>query len=226
MNFVELKAGESVEGSDIVAYRSEKKGNKYVYLMAGVHGDEVEGVYLLDQLFDWIKKNDNLDYPFIIIPNLNVDGYRAVTRGNAHGVDLNRNFPTSTWKKDFKEKRYFPGNEPLSEPENKFLVKLFAKYPPQIIFSFHTWIPMVNSNGNCVELAKKISELNGYPLICEDIEGHPTPGSLGDYSKEVLGCPVLTLECPEFDDVKGLKEIWEENRAAMQYVLSTPTLFF
>lgn len=215
MNFIEIKSGESVAGDEIIAYRSENKAQKYIYLLAGVHGDEVEGVYVLDQLTNWLKETEELDLPLIIIPNLNVDGYRAGTRTNAHAVDLNRNFPTSTWKKGYKEKRYFPGHEALSEPENKYLLKLFAKFPPKFIFTFHSWKPMVNYNGDCKTIAETISKINNYPLVAEDIEGHPTPGSLGDYANEELKVPVLTLECPVIDDEKSLKEIWLENQDAL-----------
>ena len=50
MNFSLLKSGHSVEGQEIQAFRSDEKASKYNYLMAGVHGDEVEGVYLLKNL--------------------------------------------------------------------------------------------------------------------------------------------------------------------------------
>ncbi len=224
MNFLEIKSGTSVAGDIITAYRSESKSQKYIYLLAGVHGDEVEGVYILNQLTEWLKSNDQLDLPVIIIPNLNVDGYRAGTRTNAHAVDLNRNFPTETWKKGYKEKRYFPGPEPLSEPENKYLLKIFSKYPPKIIFTFHSWIPMVNYNGDGKVFAEAMAEQNGYPIVAEDIEGHPTPGSLGDYANEKLKVPVITLECPVLDEEKGLKEIWEENKEALLAVMSLPEL--
>ena len=75
MNFTELKPGTTVEGAEIHAFKSEGKSTKYTYLMAGVHGDEVEGVYILKELFKWIKENEELNIPLVVIPILNVDGY-------------------------------------------------------------------------------------------------------------------------------------------------------
>ena len=160
MNFSPLKSGTSVEGEEIKAFRSEEKADRYNYLMAGVHGDEVEGVYLLKNLFQWLQDDSQINAPFIIIPVLNVDGYRTGTRTNAHGVDLNRNLPSAHWVPEQRENKYNPGPSPLSEPENKFLVRLFEKFPPKFILTMHSWKPMVNYNGDdCLKYAKILSDL-------------------------------------------------------------------
>ena len=137
MNFTPLKSGESVEGDEILAFRSEEKASKYNYLIAGVHGDEVEGVYLLQELFKWLQ-DEEITAPLIVIPILNVDGYRSQTRINAHGVDLNRNLPSSNWTEKARDDKYNPGKSALSEPENKYLVKLFEKFPPKFILTLHS----------------------------------------------------------------------------------------
>ena len=80
MNILELKPGCSSEGEKIPCFKTEGKFPKYTYLMAGVHGDEVEGVYILEQLFMWLKEHDELNPPLLIIPVLNVDGHRHGTR--------------------------------------------------------------------------------------------------------------------------------------------------
>ena len=56
---------------------------------------------------------------------------------------------------------------------------------------------------------------NNYP-VCSDIEGHPTPGSLGEYGPEAYDCPVLTLEFPKLSSGVTLEEIWEENASGMK----------
>ena len=50
MKFLELASGLSVLGQPIKAYRSTIEAKKYLYLIAGVHGDEVEGAYVLEKL--------------------------------------------------------------------------------------------------------------------------------------------------------------------------------
>jgi protein MpaA len=218
VNFVPLKSGKTVEGADIEAFCNEVKGQKYVYLLAGVHGDEVEGVYCLEQLFKWLKQVENIEYPIIVIPLLNVDGYRTGTRLNSHGVDLNRNLPSACWALEFTEGKYNPGPKPFSEPENLFLKKLFEKYTPSIMISFHSWKPMINFNGSCKGLAEFIATYNSYP-VKSDV-GHPTPGSLGNYLPQAYSAPVITLEFPVLEgETMMLKDIWKENETAMREMI-------
>jgi protein MpaA len=225
MDFVELRSGTSVAGDDIKAYYFQTKNNvdKYVYLMAGAHGDEVEGVYVLDKLFTWLKEEADINTPLVIVPILNVDGYRNGTRTNAGGVDLNRNFPSKSWSQEYQDEKYNSGPSPLSEPENKFLDKLFQKFPPKLIISFHSWKPMLNYNGECKEVAEYLHQFNHYE-VCEEIEGHLCPGSLGDYAPEKYQCPVLTFECPLLKDELTLKDIWSENEEALKNLMQSEML--
>lgn len=223
MHFEKLKPGNAVSGEEISCFIHEEKNQKYIYLMAGVHGDEVEGIYVLKKLFEWLKTSENIKIPLIVIPILNVDGYRAGTRVNANGVDLNRNLPSKHWSPEAREEKYYPGKAPLSEPENKFLVKLFEKFPPKFIISFHSWKPMLNYNGNCKEIADFLHQHNGYPVVGE-IEDYPTPGSLGEYGPQELGCGVLTWECPLLSNTLGLEAIWEQNRPSLQNLFNSQLL--
>lgn len=223
MNFLDLKPGKSVEGDEIKAFRSENKASKYIYLIAGVHGDEVEGVYVLQQLFNWLKSQDDIEIPMIVIPVLNVDGYRAGTRVNSHGVDLNRNLPAKSWSEKARESKYHPGTEALSEPENQYLDKLLSKFPPKFIMTMHSWKPMLNINGDCRKIAELLERHNSYPIV-EDIEGHPTPGSLGDYAPDKYDSPVLTFEFPLLSDDSSLKDIWEQNRVGLENLLKSDLL--
>ena len=212
MQFLELKSGTSTEGAKIPAHLSDVKTayKHFIYLIAGVHGDEVEGVFLLQKLFASLHEDGTPVTPLVVLPILNPDGYRTGTRTNASGVDLNRNCPSSKWTAEFREKKYFPGQKAGSEQENKFLFSLFNKYPPGFIMSFHSWKPMLNFNGNCKEVAEFLSQFNGYPVV-DDIIDYPTPGSLGEFGPEKFNAPVLTFELPPLSSGKTLKEIWEEN---------------
>lgn len=225
MIFSELESGTSLEGHEIPVFKTDIKAQKFLYLMAGVHGDEVEGVYVLKELFQWLKLEHNLkDLPMIVIPILNVDGYRTQSRVNAHSVDLNRNLPTKDWSAVVTQPKYNPGPKPLSEPENQFLVKLLDKYRPGFILSFHTWKPILNFNGDCKDVAEYLHKYNNYEMA-GDI-GYPTPGSLGTFGVEKYGSPVLTFECPELRTHReSLKDIWKENEEGLKSLFQTDLIW-
>jgi len=220
MNFIELTSGKSVKGESIRSFKTEKNAAQYNYILGAVHGDEIEGAYLTDQLFHWLKSTDEVDLPVIVVPIVNIDGFKLKTRVNANGVDLNRNLPSKQWTPKAREEKYFPGTAPLSEPENKYLVSLFEKYPPKFILSFHSWYPVINYNGACKELAEFLASYNKYPIEA-DFLTHPTPGSLGEYGPQVLGSPVLTFECPVVSETLTLETIWAENEEAFKKLFTT-----
>jgi protein MpaA len=217
MKFISLPAGRSVQDREIPVFRSEVKASRWLYLMAGTHGDEPESLYVLDKLWTWLKKTELPTLPLIIIPNLNPDGALSGTRVNARGVDLNRNYPASNWQNHASEKKYFPGPFPLSEPENRFLIDVFDHYPPLEILSFHSWKPILNYTGTAQGLAEFIAEFNHYQ--CCDSIGYPTPGSLGSFLPEAYNAGILTFECPEIKH-KPLEEIWAENEAGLKAVFT------
>lgn len=220
MKFVEIPPGISVQGNKIHAYKTDKSAHKYNYILGAVHGDEVEGAHLAKELFNWLSETDEVDMPVIVVPVVNVDGYKLNTRVNGNGVDLNRNLPSNQWSPEAREQKYFPGIAPLSEPENKYLVSLFEKYPPRFILSFHSWYPVINYNGACKELAEFLASYNKYPIEA-DFLTHPTPGSLGEYGPQALGAPVLTFECPVLDGSVTLESIWKENEEAFKKLFTT-----
>jgi protein MpaA len=192
---------------------------EYIYLLAGTHGDEIESTYVLNQL---LKQEyfDKLSYPIIFVPEVNPDGLILNTRVNANKVDLNRNFKTSDWSHDFIKERYFPGVSPNSEVETIFLIELFELYKPKFILSFHSWKRILNNNNHpqAVQIAKLIAQYNQYP-IDTDI-GYETPGSLGSYTNEVLGCGILTYELPIADNIAlTLDQVWLENRQGLQIAM-------
>lgn len=220
MDFIQLPSGTSVKGNQIEAFKSKMDAPKYNYILGAVHGDEIEGAHLAKMLYKWFQENQNINLPMIFVPVVNIDGFNANTRVNGNGVDLNRNLPSAQWKPGATEPKYFPGNEPLSEPENKFLVELFAKYPPRFILSFHSWYAVLNYNGKCKEVAEFLKSFNNYPIEA-DFENHPTPGSLGEYGPQKMNCPVLTFECPLVSEGATLEGIWKDNEEGLTKLFST-----
>ena len=77
---------------------------------------------------------------------INPDGVAAGTRGNAHGVDLNRNFPYR-WRPLTGGE--YSGARPLSEPESRAAHRLILREKPDLTIWFHQPFGLIDRpNGN------------------------------------------------------------------------------
>lgn len=190
--------GNTAQGLPILAYSFGWAGPR-VLILGGVHGDEPEGNYIALGLLQRWMRNFKLKLKVCLIPCFNMEGSLLCERLNGNQVDLNRNLPTKTWTSKAAKKRYSPGPAPVSESENKALVKWIDEKKPQLIISLHSWNPMINTNGDCQPEASILSKATGYKLA--DHIGYPTPGSLGDFGDE-RGIPVITYEAKRGLSVK------------------------
>lgn len=172
--------------------------HNHVLVIGCFHGDEPQGQYLTEE---YIKENPHTKLMFI--PCLNEYGVRNKTRTNENGVDLNRNFPARNWILSDRNE-YYGGETPASEEETKFVIDTVEKYKPKLILTLHAPYKVVNYDGDGEEIAKKISEIIGYPV--ESSIGYPTPGSFGTWAGIEKKIPTITLELDEEVDVKLLKE--------------------
>lgn len=168
--------------------------------LAGVHGDEKNGVRVAYELVEELAGMDEASLEgirFIVMPLANPDGYELGTRKNARGIDINRNFPTrdfGTGEKDPGHK-FYGGTTPASEPETLAIMETVESYRPRIIISIHEPMSCVNYNGPSARLARRISRLTGLPAV-GDI-GYPCPGSMGTYYGKERRIPLITLELPD-----------------------------
>ncbi|MEK6772351.1 MAG: M14 family zinc carboxypeptidase [Bdellovibrionota bacterium] len=200
-------------GLPILGYFFENKGPE-ILILGGVHGDEPEGVTAAWGLLKILMQNFNYKLNLTLVPEFNLDGIIDKTRMNANGVDLNRNLPTKDWSPEAKTVRYNPGPKPLSEPENQGLVQFLQSRNVKMITSLHSWEPMINVNGPCLEEAQVLSNITGYK-IDTDI-GYPTPGSLGTYAGLEKNLPTITYEIQR--DM-NLKEVVETHVPALLEML-------
>lgn len=175
----------------IFSYHFGHQGTR-ILILGGVHGDEIEGVQAAHGLLGEFLKSFPYNLQITIVPSFNMDGVLKKQRRNSNGVDLNRNLPTTDWSPQFTKENYHPGPQANSEPENQALVNYIQRFQPQFILSLHSWLPMLNTNGDCRKIASCISALTGYK-ITDDI-GYPTPGSLGTYAGVERHIPTLTYE--------------------------------
>jgi murein peptide amidase A len=188
INLGYTKLGLPLHGYHFFPTRAAK--NKAL-IIGGVHGDEPEGVVAARGLLDVFSKKFDLDLEVVVVPELNPEGVLLKTRGNSNKVDLNRNMATKDWTPVAASVRYHPGPSPMSEAENKALADFIEKFKPTVIYSLHSWKPMLNTNGELPE-ASAIAKITGY-VIEPDI-GYPTPGSLGTWAGFERNIPTLTYE--------------------------------
>ena len=190
--------GTSVDGIPLTVYLPES-GSATIVVLAAIHGDEPETTVAVSEALRCVPAGD-LQAAVILCGN--PDGMVRGTRGNARGVDLNRNFPTSNWRPDpvFYKSRandardiaLSPGSEPASEPETRALISLLERLKPRAVVSLHSALACVDDSG-ASHLGRQLADRCALPFLTEI--GYPTPGSMGTWAAErQLNLVTLELE--------------------------------
>ncbi len=159
-------------------------------VVAGVHGDEPASV---EAVLAWLEDASPSTDGCWIVPALNPDGVAGNRKNNSSDVDLNRNFPARSFRREHAS-GYDPGPHAASEPETQALVALVERVRPAGVVAVHAPFACVNYDGPAATWAEHVSRACGWPARA-DI-GYPTPGSLGSWLGVERGVPVLTIELP------------------------------
>ncbi len=196
---LQASAGRSVRGRTIYVRDVQPVAPRLrVLVIGGMHGDELSSAAVA---LHWIRlaqaEPEQVHWRFI--PALNPDGLfdQPARRVNANGVDLNRNFPTPNWERDAtyywevrtrKDPRRFPGRQPLSEPETRFLHDEMLRFRPNLIVSIHAPYGILDFDGPTTP-PRRLGR-----LFLDQLGVFP--GSLGNYGGVHKGMPVVTIELP------------------------------
>jgi protein MpaA len=148
--------GHSVEGRAITAVEVGDPGTTRVLVVGCVHGNEPAGTAVARRL----ARLDPRGIDLWIVPDLNPDGRAAGTRGNAHGVDLNRNFPFR-WRP--RRGIYAAGPRPLSEPEARIAHRLILRLRPHVTIWFHQHLNLVWASGGDASIERRFARISGLP---------------------------------------------------------------
>ncbi len=168
-------------------------------MFAGIHGEEPETTFALSRA---LRQLSEPPPHCAVVLAANPDGLIRGTRGNARGVDLNRNFPTRDWRpepvahrstlEDPRDVVLSPGSHPGSEPETRALTELIEGLTPETVIALHAPLACID-DANQGPLARRLAERTGLPLVTD--VGYPTPGSFGSWSAE-RGIASITYEFP------------------------------
>jgi murein peptide amidase A len=135
--------GHSVRGRPITAIVRGPDAAKRKLLVVGcIHGNECAGLRITSAL---ARSKPVMGVQLWIVPEMNPDGTAADTRQNAHGVDLNRNFPYQ-WQR-VTNPVYYSGPRPLSEPETRAAVRLIRRIKPTVTIWYHQHEDLVDMAG-------------------------------------------------------------------------------
>ncbi len=168
--------GRSVRGRAIYAYQRGDPYGPTVLVVGSIHGNEPGGVAVARRLLK-VSAPEGID--LWVILNLNPDGRAAGTRGNAHGVDLNRNFP---WRWRHLNGVFYSGRRGLSEPESRAAFRLIERLQPWLSIWFHQPLGTVSVTTRSRALERRFARLAGLGLA-----NLPTyPGSATSWERHVL----------------------------------------
>ncbi len=168
-------------------------------VFAAIHGEEPETTWALSRALRQLREPP--PHTAVVLA-ANPDGLIRGTRANANGVDLNRNFPTTTWRdtpvtsratiEDPSDVLLSPGATPGSEPETRALLALIAELSPDVVVALHAPLACID-DANASALGMRLAARTGMPLV-RDV-GYPTPGSFGTWGQE-HDVAVITYEFP------------------------------
>lgn len=155
--------GRSVQKRAITAVQVGDPAGSRVALVVGViHGDERAGLRIVREIKREASRqaNELTGTQLWAIATVNPDGLSSHTRKNAHGVDLNRNFPYR-WRGDVPHSSgYYPGPRPASEPETRAVMGFIRRLRPDLSIWYHQpWGAVLACHGSpqvAVEYARLV----------------------------------------------------------------------
>jgi len=170
--------GTSVRGRPIELRRiGAPHAPRKILVVGCIHGNEPAGIAVTRALRSAVPP---AGVQLLLIDRANPDGRAANTRGNAHGVDLNRNFP---WGWRPLGGVYYSGPRPDSEPETRALRRLILRERPEASIWFHQHLDFVD-----LQRGGDHALMHLYARIAHMRAGHykELPGTVARWENHVL----------------------------------------
>ncbi|MBI5106667.1 MAG: DUF2817 domain-containing protein [Solirubrobacterales bacterium] len=167
------RLGRSVQGRPIGLTRiGPQDAPRKVLVVGCIHGDECAGRAIAQRLTQAAPPEG---VQLLVVRNLNPDGFQRRTRGNAHGVDLNRNSSQGRRYLGPPGSLFYAGTKAWSEPESRAVRALVLRERPALTVWYHQPLRLVDvPEGGAATPARRYAKLVGLPLSPLT----PRPGSL------------------------------------------------
>jgi murein peptide amidase A len=154
--------GRSVLGRPIRVIESGNPTSPQTLLVIGcIHGTEQAGTAVTRRL---IAGPAPAAAHVWILNYINPDGAAVGSRVNAHGVDLNRNFPSHWRHIGVQGDLQYSGSRPASEPETRIAIRLIERIRPTVTIWFHQPVGIVRAFAHSVPVARRFARLTGLPF--------------------------------------------------------------
>jgi murein peptide amidase A len=150
--------GHSVRGRAIVAYERGDRSAPVTLVVGVIHGNEPAGLAVIRRLRQ-VRLPAGVH--LYLVPTANPDGLAAGTRQNAHGIDLNRNWPVGWVPNGRPWDGYYSGPRPMSEPENRAMRAFILRIRPALTIWYHQPLDVVYGSDPHVAVLKRYARLTG-----------------------------------------------------------------
>jgi murein peptide amidase A len=184
--------GLTVRGRAIVL-ETFGSGPRHILLVGGIHGNEYGGP-VTAKFAAYLRAHPSVipsGTQVDVIANANPDGTARGRRGNAHNVDINRNFPSRNWSRKRGQGGTSPGARPGSEPETKALLSVLASGNYIRVVSMHSRGGILDYDGaGGWTLARRMSRASRVPV--HRLGSYH--GSMGSYVPQTYHKPLVTWE--------------------------------
>lgn len=188
------RIGTSVEGRPMRAtVMGDPSAGHRVLIVGCVHGNERAGLAVTKALRR--SEGPPPGTAWWVVHAVNPDRCvgRLRTRGNARGVDLNRNSPWHWRRLDPPGGTYFAGPRAQSEPETRAVLRLVRRVQPDVTVWFHQRASLVDLSRGDRRIIRAYGRAVGLPAI----NFGTRPGSLATWQAATFpGSTPFVVELP------------------------------
>lgn len=203
----EVTIGTSYLGRPIVAVQIQDSPHRPVIAIGSIHGDESMGLEVVERLRNSPDIPEGLN--LWIIPTVNPDGLAASVRGNARGVDLNRNFATDDWRFVGQGSEKYSGEAAASEVETRAVQQFVLEQQPLLVVWWHQFGYYVDEQRTVAnfDLIRRFSELTGLPITDVGCGSTPCVGNATVFiNSNIEGASSFVVELPRDVSSRALDE--------------------